>query len=172
MWLNEGLLISIAKFLDFKGLSRLCFASKQCEQFLRTEFTAKAHPNAMNFIAQQIMTRRRHQPSNPFTNMLVRNPSFIVFTNYNEDGVGEISTFWVRVDEGVIRITASYAFDEEQGFTTILGRTEATIALDRTRPMRRGRVTTDTASFDYTNGLDPRLALDWCPLVMPDDGTF
>jgi hypothetical protein len=103
MWLNEGLVISIAKFLDFKGLSRLCFASKQCEQFLRTEFITKAHPNAMNLIAHQIVTQRRRQPSNPFTNMLVRDASFIVFTNYNEERVGEMSTFWVRVDEGIMK---------------------------------------------------------------------
>ena len=124
----------------------------------------------MNLIAHQIVTQRRRQPSNPFTNMLVRDASFIVFTNYNEERVGEMSTFWVRVDEGIIKISASYAYDEEPGFSTILGHTEATIALDRTIPMRRGRVTTDSTSFDYTDGLDPRLALDWCPLLMPDDG--
>ena len=166
---EEGVLVSIANHLDFKNLARLCASSKTCMKFLAAQFARKAHPHALETIAQRIVEERKRTPYNPFTEMRVRDASFIVFIEKDEEGNGSTTTFWVRVEEDAVRVTTTYTRDERY-FSEIMDHRTAIITLDTTaNPMRSGTVMLEddrSSAVVFTNGLDPALVLGWCPLVL------
>lgn len=176
LWLTDELLLAIAEFLNFNGLRLLCFASKDTSKSLLEEFLAKSHPHFVRYLSRQIMQERIRAPHPEWMTMIIRDPHHLVrFESLDEEETGEIKLFSSDVnDDGKsLAVRISYVSNNE-GFSTVVAFTEVTIAPSKKNPMRQGTVSitrehdrTTTTTTEYSDGLDPRKALEWCPLEVP-----
>ena len=176
MWMDDGVLTTIAGFLDFNSLARLCFTSKHCLQLLLKDFKTKSYPLTLSTLAAQIIAERLRVPADPFIVERIRHKRIIHFDEASEENVGQSTVFWARIIDDKLIISCFYGFISD-GVCNVMGLTEATITPDRSKPMRRGRVLIEqrtytldvigTRTLEYVDGLDLRQVLEWCPLAMP-----
>ncbi len=179
MWLSDGLLTSIAGFLDFHGLRLLSSASKETRKTLLKEFRTKSHPHAVACIARRIMQERIRTPPPQWMTATVRDPLHLVrYADLDAEQTGTLMLFSTDItdDRRSLKVRGSYA-NSDEGFTTLHAFIEVTITPSRENPMRSGAVvierregegddeSTTTTTDGYTDGFDPRRALEWCPVV-------
>lgn len=177
MWYSEELLTTIAEFLDFQGLRLLCFASKESFKVLREKFLTQAHPHAVAYLARQIIQERIRAPRPDWYQMCIRDENLIRFADLDHQESGVLMLFSTELAENKesLTIQAAYAISEES-FTRAEAFISVKITPSRENPMRSGtaivtrqRDTTTVITTQYTEGFNPRLALEWCPVEMPND---
>ncbi len=185
MWLSEELLTSIAKFLEFKDILRLCLTSKDSSKALLQEFSTKAHPHAVAYIARQIMQERINTPHPEWFKMIIRDPLHLIrYEDLDEENSGAVVLFSSDTadDKKSLEIRTSY-ISSDAGFNTLEAFIEVKITPSSESPMRKGTLsikweynnntdaadttTTTNSIVPYTNGFNPREALEWCPLEAP-----
>ena len=191
---NELLLVSIAKFLDFKAIHRFRLVSKNIlfKALLQEEFLTKSHPHAVVHISRWIMRERINNniaPRPSWMRQIIRDPLHLVrYEDLDEENSGQLVLFSSDVnDDGKsLAVRVSYV-SQVEGFSTLEAFIEATITPSHSNPLRRGVVsirqefhTTTTTTTkqttrhlvmeeEYADGFDPREALErWCPLEAPD----
>ena len=174
MWLSDGVLTTIAGFLDFKSLNRLSLTDKSSNRALTQEHKKQSLPYVIDYIKHRIMEERRRAPHNPFT-MIVRDEHLIRFSNLDYEETGILTLFSTEIEGNSLEVRAAYA-NSDEGFMHPVGLIQAVITPSIEHPIRQGKVvisrnrtTGNETTIEYTNRLNPRLALEWCPLFMPDE---
>ena len=173
MWLSDGLLTTIAGFLDFQGLTRLSLASTESKQALLQEHTRQSLPYVIEYVKRQIMEERRRTPHGPFS-MVVRDEHLLRFSVMDNEETGILTLFSTGITGNSLEVRTAYARSDE-GIVQAMAYIQATITPSVERPIHEGTVLI-TRNHDSSNGtavgysgrLDPRLALEWCPLFMPE----
>ena len=165
------LLPTVAGFLDFKALARVCGCSKECAKSLAEAFQSQAHPSAVKLVAVQIIAERMRAPCAERPAMVVRSDVRLQFSNLDEGGAGMMTLFGVDVqDDGSIKISAAYGTNDGEVMTSV-GHASAILTLDPLKPMRCGKVRISDAeavisTIEYRDGISLREAMGWCPLIM------
>ena len=172
MWMCDEILLSIAEFLDFKGLLMLFSTSKKSMKALKNKFTKESHPHALAYMTLKIFEARQNAPHPARFQMLVRDAETIRFNALDRKQSGTVTMFWARVtdDRKSFSVQVSYVF-QERGFSTVESSIEVVVTPSETTPFRSGtlrishfRDTTTTTTLEYSDGFDYNRVLEMCPL--------
>lgn len=176
MWLPEPVITTIGGFLPFKDLARFYLASTKTKKALLKDFIARSHPAVIDYIGNRIMEEREAEPCQPYT-MLVRDAQLIRFENLDEDKTGWLTFFSTALsdDENSLEVRTSYIFSEEEEVNSVEAMIKVTITPSKENPTKNVTVVIkreyniwSTTTLEYTDGFNPRLALEWCPVVVPN----
>ena len=174
MSIPEEVFKLITSHLDFKELARLCSTYKESYKTLKQDLAVKSHPHAVAFIAHNIMAERLRMPSGEFE-LSVRNETLVLFNSLNSDGNGPTTRFSVETGEDKQSIEVKVNYGHRQEDLLITGSSVSVVIIPSSKsPIRSGRIQITrgdgpTTTTEYTNGIDPRLVLEWCPLDTPND---
>ena len=175
MWMCDEILLSIAEFLDFKGLLMLFSTSKKSMKALKNKFTKESHPHALAYMTLKIFEARQNAPHPAFIRMSIRDAETIRFQDLDEDETGLETIFWARVadDRKSFSVQVSYV-ELMEGFTYTRSSIEVVVTPSETIPFRSGtfRVSrfldnTTVETLDYADGFDCCRLLALCPLELP-----
>lgn len=167
MWMSEEIISKISSYhLDATQIGRLRCTSTQCNDALRYQHTLQK-------MARDIFEERRRQPAGAGYDMAVRDEFLLRFDSINpETDSGPVVYFGLEVVYGEhLLIKTTYGWTDG-GVSEVFGHKQAMITPSRTSTSTSttsGSVEitdfeTPTRIIDYTDGFDPLLALQWCPL--------
>ena len=171
MWMCDEILLSIAGFLDFKGLVPLYRTCSKSVKALKDTFTKESHPSAVAYMARRIIEERRNGPRAPFE-MIIRSGRSLHFTDLDENQTGRVTVFMVSAlaDKKSIRCETFYEVRNKE-FSTVDSSIEVCIHPSETAPFKSGIMRIhricDTATLDYSDGFDYNRVLALCPLQFP-----